>query len=128
MIKELEKYKNYSHFQSLLKEFDELGLKIGEYSIFGSGPLAIRGLVYASDIDVLVKEDSWKFGDINKNGTTRIGNIELSIDWPGFNDIDNLIDTSDIIEGHSYVKIKYVLEYKKKLNRDKDKDALNLFK
>ncbi len=83
MITKLEKYKNFNHFQSLLKEFDELGLDIGEYSIFGSGPLAVRGIVYAHDIDVIVKKDSWRFGHLEKNKTKRIGNVELSVGWPG---------------------------------------------
>lgn len=126
MITDIEKYKNYSHFNSLLKEFDELGLKIGEYAIFGSGPLAIRGLVYATDIDVIIKEKYWRFGEIPER-TKVIGNLELDVSWPGFDDIDMLIDTSDLIEGRSYVKIRYVLEYKRRLNRPKDRKALDLF-
>lgn len=122
MITDIEKYKNYSHFNSLLKEFDDLGLKIGEYAIFGSGPLAIRGLVLAHDIDVIVKKKCWRFGEIPKN-TKTFGNFELSVDWPGFN-VDKLIDTSELIEGRSYVKIKYVLKYKRKMNRQKDRETL----
>ena len=42
----------------MLKYIDELKalkLPVGQYAIFGSGPLAIRNLKAASDIDIIVK-------------------------------------------------------------------------
>jgi len=127
MITEINKYKNYNHFKELLENFDSLNLNIGEYAIFGSGPLAIRGLVYAGDVDIIIKKEFWKYRDIREYETIRIGNFELSNSWPGF-DINLLIDTSEVIENYSFVKIEYVLQYKENLKRDKDIETLKRIK
>ena len=48
-----------------LDELKQFNLTEGKYVIFGSGPLAIRGLWENHDIDILVTEDL----RINKNHT-----------------------------------------------------------
>ncbi|MBI1999232.1 MAG: hypothetical protein HYS74_01080 [Parcubacteria group bacterium] len=47
-----------------LDELKKLRLHCGEYAVFGSGPLAIRGLVENTDIDLVVSGDLW--GKLNK--------------------------------------------------------------
>lgn len=43
-----------------LHQLKNLGLPKGEFVIFGSGPLAIRGIRENHDIDILVTESLWK--------------------------------------------------------------------
>ena len=47
-------------FSILLKELAKLNLPKDKFVIFGSGPMAIRGIRNSEDLDILVKEDLWK--------------------------------------------------------------------
>ncbi len=42
-----------------LDELEKLNLPKGKFSIFGSGPLAIRGLRENKDLDILVTHNLW---------------------------------------------------------------------
>lgn len=108
--------------ETFLEELDSFGLDKKDYAIFGSGPLAVRGIINnPTDLDVIVREDVYKW-DISP---IVIGNIEFSCDWPGFEErIDELIDTSEMIDGYPYVKLKYVEEYKNSMHRKKDDQHL----
>ena len=55
-----------------------------------------------------------------KHNANIIGNIEIFNNWLPFKDINVLIDSADIIEGFRFVKLEYVLEWKKFLGREKD--------
>jgi len=44
-----------------LNELKKLNLPKGKYALFGSSPMAIRGIKENSDIDIIVKEDLWNF-------------------------------------------------------------------
>ena len=48
-----------SKFKELLKKVKELNLPQNQYAIFGSGPLAIRGIRDSNDIDLIVKKKLW---------------------------------------------------------------------
>jgi len=103
--------------KSFLNELDSFNLDIRDYAIFGSGPIAIRGIIKPHDLDIIIKKDKY----IWYESPIKIGNIEFSYDWPGFkNRINELIDTAEIIDGHPYVRLEYVEEYKKYINREKD--------
>ena len=73
------------NFLKKLQELDKLELSKDTYAITGSGPLAIRGLRLADDIDILVKNIIWE--ELKKKYTPydekhiRIGNIEI---WSDF--------------------------------------------
>lgn len=41
---------------NLFEKFKALNLPLGEYAIFGSGPMAIRELRESADIDLVVTE------------------------------------------------------------------------
>lgn len=46
--------------ETLFERLRLLGLNTGEFAIFGSGPLAVRGLLpMVSDLDILVRGESW---------------------------------------------------------------------
>lgn len=49
--------------KDLFENFRKLNLPLGKYAIFGSGPMAIRGLRKSADIDLVVADSflkSWK--------------------------------------------------------------------
>ncbi|MCD4811218.1 hypothetical protein K8R14_01230 [bacterium] len=111
---------------SFLNELEQLNLPLGEFAIFGSGPMAIRGIRESNDIDIIVKQDLWD-NLVKKFPTSlhdnpdyfAIGNIEIMKCWSDF-DIDEMIDNAEIIEGFPYVQLKYVVRYKKQMMREKD--------
>ena len=117
----------------LFQKVKELGLPIGKYALFGSAPMGIRGLKECKDIDIIVTEDlwneyknkGWKMTTM-QNGKQKLSNncIELWNSWKPFEmkewNVLELIKDSEIIDGLSFVKIKYVLEWKKLSTREKD--------
>lgn len=109
-----------------LEELKKLNLPKDKFAIFGSGPLGIRNIRESNDIDLIVKEELWnelrKKYPINKEkyDAIIIGNIEIFHKWPPFEEVNILIDSADIIQGFRFVKLEYVLEWKKFLNREKD--------
>lgn len=119
------------HTKALLARVKELKLPAGQYAIFGSGPMGVRGLRECKDIDVLVAEnifDEYK----NKSGwTTKKFNehldylenngIELWSEWgPGEWDEAALIAEAEMIEGLPFVKLETMVEWKKRGGRPKD--------
>jgi len=117
-----------------LKELEQLNLPAGKFAIFGSGPMAVRGIRESNDIDIIAKQDVWddlvkKYPDA-LNGEPphlEIGNIEVYIHWLNLTDkIDEMIDNAEIIANFPYVQLKYVVEWKKVANREKDVRDLEL--
>ena len=116
----------------LIQKFLSLGLPKEDYAIFGSGPLYAYGIIKnPRDLDVVARGEAWKkalklgkpqklpFG--NKAINFFDGKIEIINAWaPGKWDIDELIDTADIIEGIRFVNLKTVLKWKKRMARPKD--------
>lgn len=119
-------------FKELLYELDKLKLPEDKYVIFGSGPLAVRNIRESRDIDVIVTIDLWD-ELIKKHkpqgGTIKIGRVEIGKDYkPWFEDTNELFNDSELIDGHRFVKLKYVLIWKKTFGRDKDKEDVKLIK
>lgn len=114
-----------------LSELKKLNLSNKEYAVFGSAPLAIRGIRESHDIDIVVKKELWEKleGEYpqEKEGLIKIGKIEIYKGWlPWIKDTDRLIDDADIFEGIRFVKLKYVVEWKKAFGREKDLVDLKL--
>ncbi|HEU65016.1 MAG: hypothetical protein KR126chlam4_00266 [Candidatus Anoxychlamydiales bacterium] len=114
------------NFLEKLKELDKLKLPKGSFAITGSGPLAIRNIREAQDIDIMVKKNVWnklleKFMPYDENHM-KIGNIEV---WKDFINLtpkmNEIIDTAEIIDGYPFVSLKDILLWKEFLNREKDK-------
>jgi len=117
--------------EELFKRARALNLPIGEYAIFGGGPLGIRNLREIHDIDIIVTDNiynqykdkkGWEIRDTeNDNG---LANEELAIemwkDWGNGWDINKVIEEAEIIEGLSFVRLEWLLQWKKFLNREKD--------
>lgn len=122
-------------FKELLDRVKRLNLPAGKFALFGSSPLAIRGIVDARDIDIIVTEDVWEEYEkkwkimATDDGSRYLWNdeIELWRDWkPGIWDIEKLIKESEAIEGLPFVRLKEVMRWKKLSGRDKDKKHLML--
>lgn len=129
-----------SKFRVLLSQVKQLNLPKGEYAIFGSGPMGVRNLRDCQDIDMIVtnklfenssKKLGWKNGDFERNGEyiqmIKKGEIELYKEWgPGKWNNNELIKDAEIIDGLPFVKLKYVLKWKKISGREKDKKDIKL--
>ncbi len=117
------------------EELKKLELPKDMFAVFGSGPLAIRGLRENKDIDLIVKKELCnkliKEHEVkDSNGECiSIGNVDIFKNWkPWFDDIDLLIEDSDIFDEIRFVKLKYVLEFKKSRNKEKDQKDVELIK
>jgi len=110
--------------KSFLMELDSLNIPKEDYIIFGSGPMAIKGLLEPSDLDVVVRENVYKEMFGNKE-PIRIGNIELCYTWPDM-DIEELFNNVEWYDGYPFASISMVRQYKKQMNRQKDIEDLNL--
>ncbi len=116
--------------RDLFQRVKELGLPIGKYALFGSAPLGIRELRDCRDVDIVVTKDLWnKYKKKNwemktmPHGSQYLYNdkIELWKDWgPGRWNVQKLINEAEIIDELPFVKLKYVVEWKKQNGREKD--------
>jgi hypothetical protein len=123
---------------NFIDELKALNLPAGQYAIFGSGPLAIRNLRDAGDIDIIVLPKLWdklaKKYPLHHKGTVKgsvtsmaVGNIEIYKDWLNLTPIvPELIETAETINDLPFVQLKYVIEWKTYMGRDKDKNDLKL--
>ncbi len=123
------------NYRSNLKQIDQLQLPIGQFTIWGSGPLAIRNLREAHDIDIIVKWNLWenlsKKYEVEgpKKNVIRIMDMEIFNDCLNITDkLDEIIDNSEIIEGYPFMPLSYVIEWKKYYNREKDHNDIALIK
>lgn len=120
----------------LFARLKALRLTPGEYAIFGSGPLAVRGLIdTVHDLDVVVRGESWdrvrEIGVVHikaEDETVDLGNgLTFGRSWGyGEFDIDGLIDDAETIEGLPFVRLDAVVEFKKIANRPKDREHLRI--
>ncbi len=114
-----------SKFKKNLSILKKLKLPTEEYALFGSSPLAIHGIRDSEDIDIIVKTRLWdelvkKYPPENEK-LIKIKSIEIYKNWlPWIDDINKLINDAEIIGGVRFVKLNYVLDWKKAFGREKD--------
>ncbi len=119
--------------EELVKNLKRQGFPKGEYAVFGSATLAIRGLREAPNIDVIVTNKLWsklledKYAP-DEEGFIRIGLIKISNWWfaPTRKDIPTMIKEAEIIDGVPFVRLEEVRDYKAFLNREKDINDIKL--
>jgi hypothetical protein len=114
-----------------LDELRSLDFPLDEYAIFGSGPLAIRGIMANKKIDIVVSNEIWNRFSKENTGTNKVrrGHIEICKDWkPYFPDSSVLIGDSELIADFRYVKLPYVLEWKEQSKVKKDREDVLLIK
>jgi hypothetical protein len=110
-----------------------LALPGGDYAVFGSGPLLVRGVLEeAPDLDVIARGAAWerasRLGEIVRlpeDGAEIAccvgGLITIGRSWAyGEVDIDDLIDSAELIAGVPFVRLEHVVAYKRIASRPKD--------
>ena len=115
----------------------DLKLPHGDYAIFGSGPLIVRGIVpFTNDLDIVCRGPAWDYaksiGDVQyleEHGVTiasiNDGQISFGREWGiGNFDIDRLIDDADTIDDLPFVRLQYVVQYKRIRNSAKDRSHI----
>ncbi|MFZ2187855.1 MAG: hypothetical protein WAV46_04510 [Candidatus Moraniibacteriota bacterium] len=122
----------------LFQELKKLSFPAGEYAIFGSGPMWVRGIRESHDLDIIARGEAWEWAKANGQVTIKEnselecaqfadGNIEVYQDWyPGKWDVDTLIESADMIEGIPFVRLASVIDWKKIMGREKDGEDLIL--
>lgn len=120
-------------FLDKLKVLKSLDLLEDQYLIWGSGPLAIRKLREARDIDIVVTKKLWvelaKKHPIvgSKKNLIRIDDIEIWSDLLNLTDrLESIIADREIIEGFPFMKLSYTLEWKRFWNSKKDSKDIEL--
>lgn len=120
--------------KELLDKLHSLKLPDGEYAVFGSAVMAVRGMREAPNIDVIVTNKLWKdlltIHTPDEEGFVRIGQVKISNWWfaPTKKPLSQLISEAEIIEDTPFVRLQEVLDYKVGLNRDKDKQDVKLIR
>ncbi len=113
----------------LLDEIRALELPLGQFAVFGSGPMGIRGLRPMHDVDLIVAPALWEIlarqypVHDHEHGLKRIqiGNVEILSGWyPDVGGIADLIREAEIVDGIPLVRLKKVLEWKRAYGRPKD--------
>lgn len=118
---------------TLFDQLRQLELPPNDYAIFGSGPLAIRGIIPAcNDLDILCRQEIWDI--VSQNGITKFlveyevtvasffdGAITFGMEW-GIGDfnVGELIETAEIIDSLPFVKLEHVVRYKTIRSSTKD--------
>ncbi len=116
------------NIKQLTQSVKDQGFPEREYAIFGSAAMAVRGIREAPNIDVIVTDLLWeellKKNTPDSEGFIRLpGSVKVSNWWfaPTRKPLLQLIKEAEIIDSLPFVHIEEVLDYKKGLNRDKDK-------
>lgn len=111
--------------KALFDRLKALSLDARDFAVFGSGPLAVRGVIEATtDLDVLCRGGAW-------DKVRTIGLIEYLPDYDveivkladcditfgtkwgiGAFNVDDLIDTAEMIDELPFVRIEHVENYK----------------
>ena len=120
----------------LLIELNKLKLPERDFAVFGSGPLFVHGLrTSISDLDIVARAKAWEKAAggalpieaemggkiINLAG----GLISIYDSWqPGDWNLDELIDTADVVAKIRFVTLPNVLIWKKRMNRPKDQQDI----
>lgn len=118
-----------------LQDLADLDLPEGEWALFGSGPLLLRGWIDdVGDLDVLSRGAAWEKaiaeGTIEAlddgNQISRIGEgVTVGRSWPyGPETVDHMIDTAEMIEGFPCVRLDYIVAYMELFDRPKDRERL----
>lgn len=119
--------------KDLLSELKVLKLPPDQYAIYGSGPMAVRGMRETNDLDLVVKDDLYKklqrkYKEI-KPGHIKIGKIEIyACQTSFFDEPEKIIDRTETIEGFKFVRLEDLLKWKKKMGREKDLKDIKLIR
>jgi hypothetical protein len=122
------------HFalMDIVSKVKSLNLPIGQYIIFGSGPLAVHGIRDARDIDLFVTTDlykqleaeGWQEKEWSDGGYYLAKDIFQADDSWHYGDYnpapEEIIARSEIFDGVPFACLTDVLEWKRAFGRPKD--------
>lgn len=124
------------NLQELLSEFKKLNLPDGEYAVYGSGPLAVRGIRDVHDLDVIVSNSLYRrlrdrYMEDEEKERIKIGKIEIYPPWgwsPEIKDLEmeEVISQAELIKGVRFTKLEDILDFKKRMGRPKDLKDIQL--
>lgn len=124
------------HGLEILDELRSLSLPPGDFAVFGSGPLLVRGIIATvTDLDVICRGDAWEAAqtlcdtETVEHGVRVVssGGISFGTTWGlGSFDIDRLIDDAEWLDGLPFVALEHVVAYKRLAGRPKDQTHLAL--
>ncbi len=112
--------------ETLINLVKKQKLPKGQYAVFGSAVLGIRGMRKVPNIDIIVSDTLWNtLSETHKpdeEGFIRLGPIKISNWWfaPTRKDIATMIREAEVIKGIPFVQLREVRAYKALLNREKD--------
>lgn len=120
-----------------LEELSALDLPRGDWALFGSGPLLVRGWVDdVGDLDVITRGAAWdKARSVGVIDTLEDGSQIVSIGdgvtvgrgWKyGDLSVDEMIDTAESIDGIPCVGLDHIIAYKLIADRPKDRRHLKI--
>ena len=115
----------------LVAELSRLDLPAGDWALFGSGPLLMRGWIdEVGDLDVISRGRAWDQARAMGETVTlddgteivELGNgITIGASWAYCDfDPEDLIDTAETIDGVPCVALEHVIAYKREANRPRD--------
>ena len=127
----------------LFETLKRLELPAGDYAVFGSGPLAARGLLSnPEDLDVLCRADAWqmvlriaarrgvvvrRLAEYDAVEVVELDGLSFGTRWGiGHFDTDELIETAEWIDGLPFVRLEHVVTYKRIRRSERDREHLDL--
>lgn len=124
----------------ILDQLTALELPPGDWALFGSGPLLVREWIDdVGDLDVIARGPAWdavlRLGELVRLDAFDVevvcidGDITVGRRWAiGDVDVDQLIDTAEMIDGIPCVRLEHVIAYKGILGRPKDVGHLEIIR
>lgn len=123
--------------RELLEKVRGLGLPLGHYVVTGSGPLAVRGLREANDVDIQVDDELWAQleREYGASGDGKLLSLRPDIDahrdsayepFAGAGDLAEHIREADVIDGVAFMSLKHTKATKRGKGRRKDLDDIRL--
>ncbi len=114
----------------LLEKVKALQFPLGDYAVFGSGPLLVHGLVEdINDVDLVARGAAWararSLGPVlmapKGDPVVRLGDgdIEVFAGWLGM-DLEAIIDGAAIMGGLPFAQLEDVRAFKRVLGRPND--------
>ncbi len=129
------------NFEKNLENLKKLNLPTDQYVVIGSGPLAVRGIREAKDIDIMVTDSLWdemikKYQVISNDFGVECICLENDIEIVNPKDSifgnsvivpkDEIFEKGDILDGIKFMSLEHLKKIKIEIGREKDLQDINL--
>jgi hypothetical protein len=124
----------------IIQKVKELNLPLGQYVVFGSGPLAVHGIRPTRDADLLVttglyqrlKGEGWPEKELDDGSRCLARDIyEIDDSWHHGDyhpSPEEIIAKAEMVEGVPFAPLEEVLKWKLAFGRPKDQADVELIK